>query len=188
MAEMDNSDRLLQYAPASHVTTWIASGPLSELGMVELSFSNDIPEDCESWIAEQIGYSARQARRISTAALGEPVASFIRRMLLERAAGQLSRAEGSITAIAAEARYLSGAAFSKAFQDHFSCCPSDFRLLNRSESCLMPGYLLSNGNTADLPKSVRLLTAFDSPITFLYDGAMFLGRLLPNGGIDWSLP
>lgn len=137
-------------------------------------------------LAARLGYSTANIRRYFLSAFGEPVCSFERRMRLERAAGRLVLESTSVSDVAREASYCSGESFSKAFSAHFGCSPSEFRGLNRSQDCLLPGYLLSLGQPCGhLPSSVRLRIGIGTSITFVYDRPVLLARVLPSGRIDW---
>ena len=63
--------------------------------------------------------------RLVAAALGESPAAFRRRLLLERAAYQLSNG-ASVTEAAVDAGYSSSEAFARAFRRAFTAAPSDF--------------------------------------------------------------
>ncbi len=63
--------------------------------------------------------------RLVAAALGESPGAFRRRLLLERAAYQLSN-EASVTAAAIDAGYSSSEAFARAFRRAFASAPSNF--------------------------------------------------------------
>jgi AraC-like DNA-binding protein len=141
------------------------------------------PDEAE--LSAELGYSATQFRRICLSAFGEPVGSFIRRARLERAAGRLALEQTSLSELGDEAGYLSGEAFSKAFRRHFDCSPSIFRELNQTADCLMPGYLISRGVQTRLPGTVRVKTGVGQSTRFIFDGPVFLARVLPNGFIDW---
>jgi AraC-like DNA-binding protein len=139
----------------------------------------------EEAFARNLGYSLTQLRRLCLLAAGEPVGSFAKRLRLERAAGRLLQDKEDLSRIAVEAGYLSWESFSKAFHCHFECAPSKFRSLNRSTSNRQPGYLLSVGQTSELPRAVRFSLSEDHSVSFLYDGPIFLARVLPNGAVDW---
>ena len=136
-------------------------------------------------LAARLGYSTTQCRRICLSALGEPLGSFIRRARLERAAGRLVIERTSVSGAAEDAGYLSEEAFSKAFRRHFDCSPSIFRELNQTKDCLLPGYLISQAPRTRLPALVTVAVGGGRTVRFIYDGPVFLARILPNGVIDW---
>ncbi len=135
-------------------------------------------------LSARLGYSPAQARRVSVAASGENLASFVRRIRLERAAGRLSLTNWSVRDVGREAGYSTGEAFTKAFRAHFDCSAAEFRRLNPTADHLMPGFLLASG-ASELPSRVRIATSDSDHVTFLYEGPIFLARLMPNGRIDW---
>lgn len=65
--------------------------------------------------------------------IGEPVAQYVRRIRLERAAGQLHGSARPVTEIAFDAGYDSHEAFTRAFRARFGLSPSAFRASNRPE-------------------------------------------------------
>ncbi|MBS1701660.1 MAG: AraC family transcriptional regulator [Armatimonadetes bacterium] len=78
-------------------------------------------------IADHAGFSRFHFGRVFSMAVGEPLAEFVRRLRLERAAWQLENSDVSITEIAFEAGYESVEGFGRAFRDLFHVAPSDFR-------------------------------------------------------------
>ncbi len=185
---MDKSDRLTPEMRYSRLDRDLGGHMLSDR-LVPLLIDAARNEPClsndELVPASRLGYSTSQLRRICNSVLGEPIGSFVRRIRLERAAGRLSTEGASISAIWEEAGYLSAEAFSKAFHRHFDCSPTTFRALNRSSKCLMPGYLISCGITDRPPRSVRVAVGGSRTVSFLFDGPVFLARVLPDGAIDW---
>ncbi len=149
--------------------------------LVEYSFSSVGEEE----LADHLGYSLTQFRRLSRLAVGEPVVSFARRLRLERAAGRLMQDNADLPVVSAEAGFLSWEAFSKAFHRHFESAPTAFIELNRSFANQMPGYLLSLGQNDDLPRTVRFYVSKERMVAFLYDGPILLARVLPGGAVDW---
>jgi AraC family transcriptional regulator len=66
-------------------------------------------------------------RRVFSDVVGEPVHQFIRRLRMVRAAYHLTFTELSVGDVAAQAGYLSHAAFARAFRDVFGTCPRSLR-------------------------------------------------------------
>jgi len=176
----------LQYEVPKFTSRVLLSQALDISALLDLTECDPVVR--EARVACRLGYSVVQTRRACRTALGEPVISFVRRMKLERAAGQLSCEPESVSDIGLAAGFCSPASFSKAFHDHFGCSPSDFRLLNSNSDCLMPGYLLSKEPASELPKRVRFRTGVDRQVSFLYDGPLYLARVLPGCQLDWRLP
>lgn len=81
-------------------------------------------------LAAVAGFSASHFHRIFTAYVGENIASYVRRVRLERAGRKLRMGAVDITEVALAAGYDTHAAFSKAFKQQFGLSPSEFRKLN----------------------------------------------------------
>jgi AraC family transcriptional regulator len=86
-------------------------------------------------------FSVSHLHRIFTAHTGENIASYVRRVRLERAGRKLRMGAVDITEIALAAGYDTHAAFGKAFKQHFGLSPSEFRRLscNKATQILMKG-------------------------------------------------
>jgi len=83
-------------------------------------------------LADIAGFSVPHFHRIFTAQLGENIASYVRRMRLERAARKLRMGAVDITQVALAAGYDSHAAFSRAFKQQYGLSPREFRRLGCS--------------------------------------------------------
>ena len=83
-------------------------------------------------LAEVAGFSIPHFHRIFTAQTGENIASYVRRVRLERAARKLRMGAVDITEVALAAGYDTHAAFGKAFKQQFGLSPSEFRQLGCS--------------------------------------------------------
>ena len=83
-------------------------------------------------LAEVAGFSIPHLHRIFTAQTGENIASYVRRVRLERAARKLRMGAVDITEVALAAGYDTHAAFGKAFKQQFGLSPSEFRSLGCS--------------------------------------------------------
>ncbi|MDY0061650.1 MAG: AraC family transcriptional regulator [Myxococcota bacterium] len=85
----------------------------------------------ESLILEDLAkvafFSPYHFHRIFAAFAGEPLAAFIRRLRLERAAQQLLHLDAPVTEIALGAGYETAAAFTRAFSAHFAVSPTLYR-------------------------------------------------------------
>ena len=83
-------------------------------------------------LADMAGFSVPHLHRIFTGSTGESLASYVRRVRLERAAQKLRWGAVDITEVALAAGYASHAAFSKAFRQQYGLSPSEFRQLGCS--------------------------------------------------------
>jgi AraC family transcriptional regulator len=79
-------------------------------------------------------FSVSHFHRIFTAQTGENIASYVRRVRLERAGRKLRMGAVDITEVALAAGYDTHAAFGKAFKQHFGLSPSEFRQLSCNEA------------------------------------------------------
>lgn len=84
-----------------------------------------------AWTLEELAriaaFSPYHFHRLFSSMVGESVASYIRRVRLERAAGRLTSASQSVVVIAREAGYPNPEAFSRAFTRRFGMPPHRFR-------------------------------------------------------------
>lgn len=92
-------------------------------------------------LATVAGFSVSHFHRIFTAYIGENIASYVRRVRLERAGQKLRMGAVDITEVALAAGYDTHAAFTKAFKQQFGLSPSEFRQLpcNSATQILMKG-------------------------------------------------
>src|SRR5215207_112028 len=81
-------------------------------------------------LAAVAGFSVPHFHRIFTAHVGENIASYVRRVRLERAGRKLRMGAVDITEVALAAGYDTHAAFSRAFKQQFGLSPSEFRQLD----------------------------------------------------------
>lgn len=78
-------------------------------------------------LAARAGFSPYHFHRVFRAVFGEPLAAYVRRERLQRAAISLRSSSRDVTTIAAEAGYDSPSAFARAFAEHFGIAPTAFR-------------------------------------------------------------
>ena len=78
-------------------------------------------------LAEELFVSRSQLNRKLNAITGKGPGEFIRIYKLKRAAGMILEKKLSITQIALEVGFSSPAQFTRAFQKHFNCLPSEFK-------------------------------------------------------------
>jgi len=81
-------------------------------------------------LAAVAGFSVPHFHRIFTAHVGENIASYVRRVRLERAGRKLRMGAVNITEVALAAGYQTHAAFGKAFKQQFGLSPGTFRQLD----------------------------------------------------------
>lgn len=73
-------------------------------------------------------FSMYHFHRIFHGAVGEAPGAYVRRLRLERAAGQLLYSDGRITDVALDANYDTPSAFTKAFKKIMGCSPAHYRV------------------------------------------------------------
>jgi AraC family transcriptional regulator len=76
-------------------------------------------------------FSPYHFHRVFRGMVGEPVAEYVRRLRLERAAHRLKRQDQPVTELAFEAGYESHEAFTRAFRAFFGAAPSEYRAAHR---------------------------------------------------------
>jgi AraC family transcriptional regulator len=81
-------------------------------------------------LATVANFSVPHLHRIFTGCVGENIASYVRRIRLERAGRKLRMGAVDITELALAAGYATHAAFGKAFKQQYGLSPSEFRQLN----------------------------------------------------------
>ncbi len=171
----------LQYVPAHAIHGASGLRQVFTDSLLELGRSNRVVNDSE--VASLVGYSSAQVRRLCLFAVGETAHSFTARLRLERAAGQLAVERRTIVDVIWQSGFLAREAFSRAFAAHFGCAPAEFRMLNCGISMPLPGYQMGFGD--EWARSVRVRFSATLSVTFMYDGPVLLGRVLPGGFLDW---
>ena len=81
-------------------------------------------------LASVANFSVPHLHRIFTGCVGENIATYIRRIRLERAGRKLRMGAVDITEVALAAGYTTHAAFGKAFKQLYGLSPSEFRQLD----------------------------------------------------------
>jgi AraC family transcriptional regulator len=81
-------------------------------------------------LAAVANFSVPHFHRIFTGCVGENIATYVRRIRLERAGRKLRIGAVDITQVALAAGYKSHAAFGKAFKQQYGLSPSEFRQLD----------------------------------------------------------
>src|SRR5574342_518483 len=95
-------------------------------------------------LAAVAGFSVPHFHRIFTRCVGDNIASYVRRVRLERAGRKLRLGAVDITEVALAAGYDTHAAFGRAFKRQFGLSPSEFRQL----SCNMATQILMKGKSS----------------------------------------
>ncbi len=94
-------------------------------------------------LADIAGFSVPHFHRVFTRDTGENIASYVRRVRLERAARKLRFGAVDITQVALAAGYNTHTAFSRAFKQQYGLSPSEFRQLD----CRTATQMLQKGVT-----------------------------------------
>jgi AraC family transcriptional regulator len=81
-------------------------------------------------LAAVANFSVSHFHRIFTGSVGENIATYVRRVRLERAALKLRIGAVDIMEVALAAGYKTHAAFGKAFRQRYGLSPSEFRQLD----------------------------------------------------------
>ena len=149
--------------------------------LLELSMSSLAANDSE--LANVIGYSGPQVHRLCMSAVGQTAHSFVTRLRLERAAGQLAVEQRNVCDVVPMSGFLARESFSRAFAAQFSCSPAEFKLRNRGTCLPLPGYQLEIGG--EWSRSVRIRSSATISTTFMFDGPVLIGRVMNHGSIDW---
>jgi DNA-binding response OmpR family regulator len=102
---------------------------INEIIESQLQNENFTSED----LAEKLFVSRSQLNRKLNAIVGQGPGEFIRIYKLKRAAQMILENKLSITQIALEVGFSSPAQFTRAFQKHFNCLPSEFNLSNHKK-------------------------------------------------------
>lgn len=78
-------------------------------------------------VAERSGFSKWYLQHCFKANTGEPLAGYVRRSKLERAANALASSEKNVLAIAVDYGFDSYGTFARAFRNHFNVTPTAYR-------------------------------------------------------------
>ena len=105
--------------------------------------------------------------RIFAAFSGEPLAAFIRRLRLERAAQHLLHLDAPVTGIALGAGYETPSAFTRAFAGHFGVSPTEYRQRPEPLSPLGARLLALTNLVEDLTMTPDIRTTAPVPVLFV---------------------
>jgi AraC family transcriptional regulator len=111
-------------------------------------------------LAQVADFSPFHFHRIFRGVVGESVKQHVRRLRLERAAGQLKSGSRRIIEVALGAGYETHESFTRAFSAAFGCPPSDFRLAARGSRLPAPAQV-------HLPMQIDVRRLEARPILFL---------------------
>jgi len=101
-------------------------------------------------------FSPYHFHRVFRGMVGESVKEHVRRLRLERAAGELRRGSTSVIQIALDAGYESHEAFTRSFKAAFGAAPSQFRRIRRAQSAtVISGVHFRPGTTLQHFRTVR---------------------------------
>lgn len=78
-------------------------------------------------MAARAGFSRYHFHRVFRAVAGEPLAAYVRRERLQRAARALRDGDDDVTELALRVGYDSPSSFTRAFTDHYGVPPTEFR-------------------------------------------------------------
>lgn len=115
--------------------------------LVHIQQHLDEPLELEE-LAALACFSPCHFHRVFTGMVGESVKEHIRRLRLERAAGQLKLGAAPVTRIAFDAGYGSHEAFTRSFRSAFGRSPSQFRTAKRPKPALAAPSGLHHGDGA----------------------------------------
>jgi len=118
-------------------------------------------------LAKVAYFSPCHFHRIFAAFTGEPVAAFIRRLRLERAAQHLLHVDAPVTEIALGAGYETPSAFTRAFAGHFGDSPTEYRQRHEPVSMLGARLLALTNLAEDLTMSPEIRTIDPMPVLFV---------------------
>jgi AraC-like DNA-binding protein/uncharacterized damage-inducible protein DinB len=148
-------------------------------------------EQDASGLARQAYRSRTQFYRLFRAIIDETPVAMRRRLLLERAAWQLSRTQFSVTDISLHANYGSLEAFTRAFRKAFGVSPSIYRRMGANHTHLHTANGIHHYSGNDYTKGARpsmdLFDIFDGQETWHTRRLLELAETLSNEQLDRPL-
>jgi AraC family transcriptional regulator len=124
-----------------------------------IDFHLDEKQDLVS-LAEMAFFSKFHFHSIMSSYLGEPLAVYINRIKLEKAAILLKYSDNSIEKIAYTIGYETPTSFSKSFKKAFKVSPTDFKKINAGSFTIKPK--LKTDKVFDLASGVRQIKPFNA--------------------------
>jgi AraC family transcriptional regulator len=118
-------------------------------------------------LAKVAYFSPYHFHRIFAAFTREPLAAFIRRLRLERAAQHLLHLDAPVTEIALGAGYETPSAFTRAFAGHFGVSPTEYRQRHEPISLLGARLLALTNLVEDVTMTPELRTIDPMPVLFV---------------------
>jgi len=118
-------------------------------------------------LAKVAHFSPYHFHRIFSAFTGEPLAAFIRRLRLERAAERLLHLDAPVTEIALGAGYETPSAFTRAFAGHFGVSPTEYRQRHEPVSLLGARLLALTNPVEDMIMTPDIRTIDPMPVLFV---------------------
>jgi len=118
-------------------------------------------------LAKVASFSPYHFHRIFAAFTGEPLAAFIRRLRLERAAQHLLHLDAPVTEIALDAGYETPSAFTRAFAGHFGVTPTEYRQRHEPMSLLGARLLALTNLVEDVAMTPEIRTVDPVPVLFV---------------------
>jgi AraC family transcriptional regulator len=118
-------------------------------------------------LAKVAYFSPYHFHRIFAAFTGEPLAAFIRRLRLERAAQHLLHLDAPVTEIALGAGYETPSAFTRAFACHFGVSPTEYRQRHEPISFLGARLLALTNLVEDVTMTPEIRTIDPMPVLFV---------------------
>ncbi len=112
-------------------------------------------------------FSPYHFHRIFAAFTGEPLAAFIRRLRLERAAQHLLHLDAPVTEIALGVGYETPSAFTRAFAGHFGVSPTEYRQRHEPVSLLGARFLALTNPVEDVTMTPEIRTIDPMPVLFV---------------------
>lgn len=101
---------------------------LRRIRKVLFFIENNLSEELSLEQLAKVGsFSMYHFHRIFHGAIGEAPGAYVRRLRLEKAAGQLAYSDSRITDVALDASYDTPSAFTKAFKRVMGCSPAQYR-------------------------------------------------------------
>jgi AraC family transcriptional regulator len=118
-------------------------------------------------LAKVAFFSPHHFHRIFAAFTGEPLAAFIRRLRLERAAQHLLHLDAPVTEIALGAGYETASAFTRAFVGLFGVTPTEYRQRHEPISLRGARPLALSAVTEDSTMTPQIRTIDPMPVLFV---------------------